>query len=430
MQPRKIFSFLFFLVSFSIVIAQPSAQPINIVITPDHDNWEYKLGEPSNFSVQVFKFGVPQKNVMVKYQVGPERMKPYKSDSVLLKDGSFTITGVTLKEPGFLRCVVTAVVDGKQYRNLTTTGYDIQNIQPTVAKPADFDAFWKNTAEELSKLPLDAKMTLMPERSSAKTNVYHVNCQGYGGSRLYGILAVPKNPGKYPAVLQVPGAGIRPYGPDLELADQGLIVFTIGIHGISVVLDPSVYSDLGAGGLKSYFTFNMEDREKYYYKRVYANTIRANDLIFSLPEFDGQTLAVSGGSQGGALSIITASIDKRVKYFAALYPALSDLTGYAKGRAGGWPHMLNQNETWFSKNGKTLSTLAYYDVVNFAKGISVEGYFTWGFNDETCPPTSFYAAYNSITTSKQASIFHDTGHWTYPEQREKYNKWLLSKLKK
>ena len=430
MLARKILSFLFFLVSFFIVTAQPSSQPVSIVITPDHDNWEYKLGEPSNFSVQVLKFGVPQKNVMVKYQVGPERMKPYKADSMLLKDGRFTITGVTLKEPGFLRCVVTAVVDGKQYRNLTTTGYDIEKIQPTVTKPNDFDAFWKNTADELSKLPLDAKMTLMPERSSAKTNVYHVNCQGYGGSRLYGILAVPKKPGKYPAVLQVPGAGIRPYGPDLELADQGLIVLTIGIHGISVVLDPSVYLDLTAGGLKSYFTFNMDDKDKYYYKRVYANTIRANDLIYSLPEFDGETLAVSGGSQGGALSIITASLDKRVKYFAALYPALSDLTGYAKGRAGGWPHMLNQNEAWFSNNEKTLNTLSYYDVVNFAKGISIEGYFTWGFNDETCPPTSFYAAYNSITTPKQASIFHDTGHWTYPEQREKYNKWLLSKLKK
>jgi cephalosporin-C deacetylase-like acetyl esterase len=356
-------------------------------------------------------------------------MKPVKDDSVLLKDGKFTTAGIAMKEPGFLRCVATATVDGKQYRNLTTTGYDITKIQPVVTKPADFDAFWKSANDELAKLPLDAKMTLLPERSSAKTNVYHVNCQGYGGSRIYGILCVPKAAGKYPAVLQVPGAGVRAYGPDLELADQGVIVLTIGIHGISVILDPSVYADLVVGGLKSYFTYNMDDRDRYYYKRVYANTIRSNDLIFSLPAFDGQNLAVSGGSQGGALSIITASLDKRVKYLAALYPALCDLPGYAANRAGGWPHMLSPNNVANTSNPKVISTLAYYDVVNFAKAVNIEGYYTWGFNDETCPPTSFYAAYNSINAPKQASIFHDTGHWTYPEQRSKYNNWLLSKLK-
>lgn len=431
MRFHKSVSLLILVLSCFFAVAQTASQPINIVITPDHDNWEYKMGEPSTFTIQVLKFGVPQKNVMVHYQIGPERMKPVKDDSVFLKDGRFTTTGVSMKEPGFLRCVATVVVDGKQYRNLTTTGYEITKIQPVVTKPADFDVFWNATNAELAKLPLDTKMTLLPERSSAKTNVYHVNCQGYGGSRIYGILCIPKAAGrKYPAVLQVPGAGIRAYGPDLELADQGVIVLTIGIHGISVILDPSVYTDLSNGGLKGYFTYNMDDRDKYYYKRVYANTIRSNDLIFSLPEFDGQTLAVSGGSQGGALSIITASLDKRVKYLAAMYPALCDLPGYAANRAGGWPHMLSPNNVDNTSNPKVINTLAYYDVVNFAKGVNIEGYYTWGFNDETCPPTSFYAAYNSIQAPKQASIFHDTGHWTYAEQRSKYTNWLLSKLKK
>lgn len=430
MRFQKLFIFLSVFLACSFVVAQPTVQPVNIVITPNHDNWEYAMGEPSTFTIQVLKFGVPQKNVMVHYQIGPERMKPIKEDSVLLKEGKFTTSGIAMKEPGFLRCVATATVDGKQYRNLTTTGYDISKIQPVVTKPADFDAFWKSTGAELAKLPLDTKMTLLPERSSAKTNVYHVNCQGYGGSRIYGILCIPKATGrKYPAVLQVPGAGVRAYGPDLELADQGVIVLTIGIHGISVILDPSVYADLVVGGLKSYFTNNMDDRDKYYYKRVYANTIRSNDLIFSLPAFDGQNLAVSGGSQGGALSIITASLDKRVKYLAALYPALCDLTGYAANRAGGWPHMLSPNNVANTSNPKVINTLAYYDVVNFAKAVNIEGYYTWGFNDETCPPTSFYAAYNSISAPKQASIFHDTGHWTYAEQRTKYTNWLLSKLK-
>ncbi|MEY3947010.1 MAG: hypothetical protein RJB03_1716 [Bacteroidota bacterium] len=423
------FVFLALLVNLSVLFAQPTVQPVQIVITPNHANWEYKLGEPATFSIQVLKFGVPQQNVIIQYQVGPERMKPMKSDSVLLKDGKFNTGSFTMKEPGFLRCVVTAKVDGKLYRNLTTAGYDITAIQPAVEKPADFEQFWSGAIAELSKLPLDAKFTLLPERSSSKTYAYHVSCQGYGGSRIYGMLAVPKAPGKYPAVLQVPGAGIRPYAPDLELADKGVIVFTVGIHGIPVNLDPQVYVDLTNGGLKSYFYYNLDDRDKNYYKRVYTNVVRANDLLVSLSEYDGKTLAVMGGSQGGALTVVTAALDKRVKYMAALYPALADMPGYLKGRAGGWPHMFSEGHPWNPQSEKAKAALAYYDVVNFSRQINIEGYYSWGFNDETCPPTSFYAAYNVVTAPKQANIFHDTGHWTYPEQRLALNNWLLSKIK-
>jgi cephalosporin-C deacetylase-like acetyl esterase len=70
--------------------------------------------------------------------------------------------------------------------------------------------------------------------------------------------------------------------------------------------------------------------------------VRAVDYIFSLPEFDGSTIAVTGGSQGGALSIVTAGLDSRIKYLAAFYPAMCDFTGYLYGRAGGWPHMFNE----------------------------------------------------------------------------------------
>jgi cephalosporin-C deacetylase-like acetyl esterase len=417
------------LLSFTISFAQPLHQQVEIVVTPNHANWEYKTGEPVTFSIQVMNFNVPMKDVKIVYQIGPEKMTAFKTDSAVLKDGKFVTGAVTMKEPGFLRCVVTTSFEGKQYRNLATAGYEPSMIQPTVAMPSDFDAFWKTAADELAKIPIDAKLILMPERSSALTDVYHVNFQGYAASRIYGILCVPKKPGKYPAVLQVPGAGVRPYGPDLELADQEIIVLTIGIHGIPVNLDPAVYNNLSSGALAGYFYNNMNDRDRYYYKRVYTNCIRAVDMIFKLPSFDGETLAVMGGSQGGALSIITASLDKRVKYMAAQFPALCDLTGYTKGRAGGWPHMLSEANKQWNKDEKIINTLAYYDVVNFAKGVKAESHFTWGFNDETCPPTSFYAAYNSIKAPKKADVFLDTGHWQYPEQRAVVNKWVVSKLK-
>ena len=50
MLNKKLLSLFLLFFSFVTALAQPPAQPINIVITPDHDNWEYKLGEPSNLS--------------------------------------------------------------------------------------------------------------------------------------------------------------------------------------------------------------------------------------------------------------------------------------------------------------------------------------------------------------------------------------------
>ena len=77
-----------------------------------------------------------------------------------------------------------------------------------------------------------------------------------------------------------------------------------------------------------------------------------------------------------------------------------------------------------------IRTSAYYDVVNFARSVNVPGYYTWGYNDETCPPTSFYAAYQVIDAPKELNLVQETGHWTYPEQQAKIREWLLSKLGK
>ena len=68
-------------------------------------------------------------------------------------------------------------------------------------------------------------------------------------------------------------------------------------------------------------------------------------------------------------------------------------------------------------------------MVNFARRVKVPGRYTWGFNDETCPPTSMYSAYNVITAPKELSLYLETGHWAYPDQHVEQNSWLVGKLK-
>ena len=410
----------------SIVLhGQPPTTLVKVIVSPDHIDWIYKAGETAKFSVEVMKYGNLMENVTINYESGPETLPDIKKEGVVLKNGKTEISG-TMKVPGFYRVRVWALVDGKRYEGLATAAYDPEKIKPSVKDPVDFDSFWNDAIAEARKLKLDPEITLMPERCTSEVNVYQISFQNESpGSRIYGMLAVPRKPGKYPAILKVPGAGIRPYGGDSRTAALGFITLEIGIHGIPVNLDPKIYSNLAAGALASYPTVKMNDRNNHYYRRVYLGCVRAVDFIFTLPEFNGVDIAVTGGSQGGALTIVTAGLDRRIKFAAAQYPALCDHTGYLNGRAGGWPHYFRSNEP---KPGE-VETLGYYDVVNFARRVTAPGYYTWGFNDLTCPPTSMYSAYNVITAQKDLFIYQETGHWNFPEQTEALNNWLIKKLK-
>jgi len=421
---------LLFVIYCGSGFAQPIEQFIKVIVSPDHADWTYKTGEPVKFQISVLQNGNPVKDVKIRYQIGPEKLEPtVKKEGLLLTKGVLTVDGGTFKSAGFLRCVAEAEVEGKLYKGMATAGFDPLTIKPTVNNPQDFVQFWDEAKTALATIPIDARMTLLSERCTEKVNVYHVNLQNFRvGSRLYGILCIPKKEGKYPALLKVPGAGVRPYAGDVAMAEKGIITFEIGIHGIPVTMEPGVYSDLGASTLYQYFNYNLDNKDRYYYKRVYLGCVRANDFLVSLPEYDGSNLAVAGGSQGGALSIITAALDPRIKFLAAFYPALSDVTGYLNGRAGGWPHIFEKNNLPFNNMKEKIETVGYYDVVNFARLLKVPGFYSWGFNDETCPPTSMYAAYNVITSPKDLYLALETGHWTYPEQREKFNLWLEQKL--
>jgi cephalosporin-C deacetylase len=139
-------------------------------------------------------------------------------------------------------------------------------------------------------------------------------------------------------------------------------------------------------------------------------------------------LAVIGSSQGGALSIITAALDARIDELAAIHPALSDAGGFVQeGRAGGWPPDLFQNPA--NRTKEKLENFAFYDAVNFARRMKVPGIYSWGYNDETCPPVSIYFAYNVITAPKLLMLQLETGYWIAPEQSARIMAWITEYLK-
>lgn len=429
MKVKSIVSLLFILFVFSFVNGQPREEYIKVIIAPDHADWTYDIGERPEFSISVLKNNVPMVGVVVNYSIQPDagkkRIEIWDEGTLTLKNGISTVKSKKFNESGFLRCTASVEVNGKEYSSYTTVGFAPDKIKPTTTLPADFEKFWNKGKDDLSKVPVNPVLTLLPERCTDKVDVYHVQIDNIQG-KIYGILCKPKKEGNYPAILHVPGAGVRPYYGDVDEAEKGFVTFTIGIHGIPVILDPDVYQNLREGALSQYWTSNMDDKNNSYYKRVYLGCVRAVDFIETVSGFDGENIAVTGGSQGGALSIITASLDDRIDYLAAFYPALSDLTGFLHGRAGGWPQIFIDD---FTNKKSKIETSKYYDVVNFARFLKVPGWYSWGYNDDVCPPASMYAAYNVINAKKELHVYQETQHWTFPEQRELKTDWLVEKLK-
>lgn len=400
-----------------------------ILVSPDRADWTYAPGDPVRFTIRVLYDQQPLEGAEVSYHIGPEKFENDSKTAVVPPEG-LVIEADTLESPGFLRCIATAEIQGTTYKGLATVGFAPERIQPTQTEPDDFDAFWTRHLAAAREIPLRIQKTLVPEQSTSEVNVFNISYQSWNrdgrSMRFYGTLSEPVEPGHYPAVLQVPGAGVRSYSGAPELARKGLIVMTIGIHGIPIDMPDSVYANLRNGALYKYNSYNLDDPETYYYLRVYLACVRANDVLTSHESWDGKSLVVSGGSQGGQLTIVTSALDPRVTGSVSNYPAYCDVTGYLHNRAGGWPHHLADES---NRSPKKIRTTAYFDAVNFARRLKAPVSFAWGYNDEVCPPTSMFAAYNVVTAPKTLLLHLQMGHSAAPEFSDRYHDRIVAMAK-
>lgn len=405
-----------------------------LTVTPDRPDWTYPAGAKATMRVHLKLDPYPAEGVRIRYRLGPDMREGAERSAVVPKDG--LVLPVSAQDaPGFVRAIVKAEVGGKETSAIATVGFAPEAIRATQQDAADFERFWDTQKAQLAQVAPDYRVTPAPALSSAKVEAFHVSMQNVGNgaatTRIYGVLCVPRGAGPFPAVLHVPGAGVRGYKGAPELAEQGMITLQIGIHGIPVDQSEELYEALRKGALADYPRYELDNRERYYYRRVYLGALRANDFLTSHPKWNGRSLMVVGGSQGGQLAIVTAALDRRVTALAAHYPAYSDVSGYARGGTGGWPGLFKPNidgtpaDQPASGQAAKLETTRYYDTVNFARRLKVPGFYAMGYNDQVTPPTSVAAAFNAIGAPKQIVVAPLQAHFTSDEQLARRNAWLL-----
>lgn len=401
---------------------------VDFTVLADRADCHYRIGEEPRLRIFAKGGGTGLSGVQIHYEAGNDRMDPDMKGTMTFLRGEAQVPVGTMTVPGFRYCTIRFEVKGESHTETVKVGFSAQDIEPTISNPIDFDFFWKQTLKKAAELPLAEEVVEMPQFSddAVRTFMVRIPCDTEGGS-IYGYVSIPNDGQKHPVLLVPPGAGVKRVNPSTSYAREGFITLTMEIHGMPLnASDEFIATEKERLG--DYWYTGIEERDTYYYKRVYTGCVRAIDYLMSLPEWDGKNVGVTGGSQGGALSIVTAALHPAVDFVAAFYPALSDVSGYQVGRAGGWPRMfVHSGDHPEINHKKALRVMGYYDVVNFARRLKCPGFYNYGFNDNTCPPTSVRAVLNVIKAPKEIVETPAAYHWRFGEVNREATAWMKSR---
>ncbi|MGH8853225.1 MAG: acetylxylan esterase, partial [Telluria sp.] len=408
-------------------------QPLKVGFTrPD---WTYRVGDAAACLVRIDRKPYPAEGIRISYRLGPDMLEGLER-SVLVPEQGLSLPAPAQHQPGFVRCIVKASVDGKQLEAVATAAFSPLEILPVQTEPKDFDAFWSRQQRALADVDPAWRLTPAPALSTAEVEVSTLSFQNVGPgkrrTRIYGVLSVPRGAGPFPAVLHVLGAGVRGYKGTADLAGKGFITLQIGIHGIPVDLPDEVYEQLNYGALDAYNRYNLDHPDSYYYRRVYLGALRALDYLVQHPKWNGKHLIAQGASQGGQLAIMVSALNPRVSLTVASYPAYSDVTGYLHERAGGWPGLFRKDEQGRRQDlpvEPKAATSAYYDTVNFARRLHAPVLYYAGYNDTVTPPTSIFAVYNVIPAARSFVVEPEQVHLTSQAHRDTIERRLLDHVK-
>jgi len=355
-----------------------------------------------------------------------------ENNFVVLKSGELDLSSgkasveVALDKPGMVFMTVTAA--GEKPRDFGSA-VDPLAIRPSAARPDDFDAFWARKIKELRAIPENPVWT--PKDSGDPALEYGVlRMDHVNGTHVYGQLAKPAKPGKYPAMLILLWAS-PPYPLDRSWvaghAKNGWISLNIEPHDVLPTEPPAYYQGLPAE-LKNYTSIRQGDLERNYFVEMYLRGVRALDYLSKRPDWDGKTLLVMGTSMGGQQSLAVSGLHPKVTHLIVNVPAGCDLNASLHERQLGYPFFND-------KDPKAMEVSRYIDCANFAPNIRATSLVGLGFIDTACPPAGIWAAFNRIKGSKEAVPMVDSphNHLATPEQQRPINErtadWLTALVK-
>ena len=293
---------------------------------------------------------------------------------------------------------------------------ELREYAPALVEPPDLDAFWSITLAEARSRPLAA--SFMPVESGlTEISSHDVTFAGYGGSPVKGWLHLPAHgAGSLAAVVEYLG-----YGGGRGLAHErvlwaaaGYAHFVMDTRGqgagwmVGATPDPD---DPGDPAHPGFMTRGIEHPERYYYRRLYTDAVRAVEAVRSHPRVDPARVVVTGQSQGGGLSLAAAGLADDLLGVMPDVPFLSDFPrAVTLVDTDPYAEIARYLRVHRDRADEVASTLAYFDVAILGRRAVAPALFSVALMDETCPPSTVYAAYNAYGGPREIREYPFNNH--------------------
>ena len=305
----------------------------------------------------------------------------------------------------------------------------LRTYKPALYREADFESYWESTISEAVKQPLNAE--LIPYSLESKSlQSYAVRFDGYKTGRIAGWYVCPKGRGRFPAVCIYHGySGRAPRPLELmHLAAQGLCVLSVDTRGQNGQSeDGNIYPEGHVGG---WMTMGIRDPRTYYYRYVYADAVRALELLAGREEVDPARMAVTGVSQGGGITLAAAALSERPILALPDVPFLCDYRrGVSIAPAGPYSEITGFVKAFPSLYDAAFRTLSYCDNLNLAPWIECRTVVCNCLWDDACPPSTIFAVYNHIAAEKQIEIYPYHKHEVPYDHRETQYRIMMEVLR-
>jgi cephalosporin-C deacetylase len=401
---------------------------------PKNKNALFKSTEEIQYKLQVRNNTNEFQNGKISYLITTDEGKRIAIDSIHLsiKGNASKELQITIpkKSTGFYH--INFIVTLPDYDDTVKRVFGVNpgQIRSQLHKPADFDAFWKQSREQLAKVVPNYRVLERRDLSTDEKKVYAVEMHSYGNMVIRGWLVIPRDGKKFPVHYRVPGYVVT-LKPNMDNDD--FIAFDLNVRG------NGNSKDVINVGTDTYSVINIDDKDKYIYRGVYMDCLRGLDFLCSHANLgiDTAKISVEGGSQGGSLALITAALDKRVKLLTMQVPLYADIhDNYSISESYEsqvFPfkvfrkyQSLHAGFSW----DRFFNTWDYYDPQNFAPMVKCPVLMGIGLLDQFCPPRCSMALYNHIgSTNKEFVCVPNSTHEVNFNYFMFQNLWLREKFR-
>ncbi|WP_433013531.1 acetylxylan esterase [Kribbella sp. CA-294648] len=296
---------------------------------------------------------------------------------------------------------------------------ELLTYQGTNPRPADFDQFWEKSLVELAATEPETEFAEATDFPLPFAKTEHLYFTGTGGYRVHAKVIRPHN-AEGPAVLIFHGyGGEQPKWVELlPYAARGFTVAALDVREQVAFRTDSQQAN--SFSLRNHLVEGLDDGpEGLLYRHVFLDTRRLADIIGALPEVDETRIGTTGWSQGGGLSLVCAALAPGIKSTASVFPFLVDYQRAWELNLEKGPY--DEITTWFKKRDprhlreqEVFTTLGYIDLQHLAPKVQSDVTLYIGLEDQTCPPSTQYAAYNKLGGPKQLRVYPDFGHDDLP----------------